>query len=82
MHDEFQRDDTHLPDSYFIIARLDDGRFCVELIKRGSTPRKSFTPRVTDVVTQMVRAGCLPVQTDDEELQRACRDQQIELLAP
>jgi hypothetical protein len=71
----------HPPDSYFDIVRLDDGRFCVQFIKRGSIPRKSYTLRVTDVVKQLIRAGRLPVHTDDEELQRACRDQQIELLA-
>ncbi|HWQ12137.1 MAG TPA: hypothetical protein VNL77_05020 [Roseiflexaceae bacterium] len=68
------------PDSYFEIARLDDGRYCVQFIKRGAPPRTSYTARVGDVVRQVLRAGHLPVRTRDDELRRACRDEQVVLL--
>jgi hypothetical protein len=79
MRETVRGDDHGSPDAYFDIARLDDGRFCVQLIRRNSTTRKSYTLRVSDVIGQMVRAR-LPVRTHDEELQRACRDRELELL--
>lgn len=69
----------HLPDAYFDIARLEDGRFCVQLVRRNSPTRTSYTPRVADVIGQMVRAG-LPVRTQDAELQGVCQDRQLQLL--
>lgn len=79
---EMQRhDDARMPDTYFAITRADDGRFRVQLIKRGSTPRTSYAARVTDVTRQIIRAHRLPVQTDDAELRAACSEQEIELVA-
>lgn len=80
MSETFRGDDEMTPEAYFDIARLDDGRFCVQLVRRNSTTRKSYTPRLADVIGQMVRTG-LPVRTHDEELQRVCRDRELELLA-
>lgn len=79
MSEPVQSDDQRTPDAYFDIARLDDGRFCVQFIRRNSTTRKSYTPRLTDVIAQMVRAR-LPVRTHDEELRRVCRERELELL--
>ncbi|MFO7168390.1 MAG: hypothetical protein DIU80_010230 [Chloroflexota bacterium] len=69
-----------MPDAYFDIERLDDGRFCVQLVGRNSPTRKSYAPHLAAVIGQMVRAR-LPVRTQDEELQRICRDRELELLA-
>jgi hypothetical protein len=80
MSDTVRGDDQRAPDAYFDIARLDDGRFCVQLVRRNSTTRKSYTPRLTDVIGQMMHAR-LPVQTQDEELQRVCRERELQLLA-
>lgn len=79
MSEHHAHGDQQLPDVYFDIARLEDGRFCVQLVRRNSTTRKSYTPQVTDVIGQIVRAG-LPVRTRDAELQRVCRERQLELL--
>lgn len=79
MSEKVRGDDQTTPDAYFDIARLDDGRFCVQLVRRNSTTRKSYTPRLTDVIGQIVRVR-LPVRTHDEELQRVCRDREFELL--
>jgi len=69
-----------LPEKYLDVARLADGRFCVHFIKQGVVPRTSYTMRVGDVVNQALRAGHVPVRTHDEELRRACSDQQVEII--
>lgn len=80
MSDLFNRAGAQPAGAYFDIARLADGRFCVQFMKHGSAPRTSYTAGLTDVMKQIQRAGRLPVHTLDVELQRACRDQEIELL--
>lgn len=80
MSESLEQDGPHLPEVYFDIARHDDGRFCVQLVRRNGATRKSYTPRVADVIGQMDRAR-LPVRTDDAELKRVCQELQLELLA-
>lgn len=31
MHDQFEQDNARSPESYFVIVRLDDRRFCIQL---------------------------------------------------
>lgn len=68
------------PATYFDVTRLDDGRYRVQFIKYGAPPRTSYTSRVSDVVTQVLRVGPVPVRTRDEALQRACFERQVEIL--
>lgn len=68
------------PDVYFAADRLQDGRYRVVFIKKGASPRTSYTSSVGAVVTQAERAGFLPVDTSDLELQQACRDRQVPLI--
>jgi len=70
-----------MPEKYLDVARLTDGRYCVHFMKQGVIPRTSYALRVGDVVKQALRAGHVPVRTSDEELQRACSDQQVEVIA-
>jgi hypothetical protein len=80
---ELQRhDDAPKPDVYFDISRTDDGRFRVQLVRRGAAPRTSYAARLADVTRQIIRAQRLPVQTEDAEIRQACLHEQIELIAP
>lgn len=73
------RDDSHGPDAYFDVARLDDGRFRVQLVRRDAITRTSYAPRLLDVVEQMARAR-QPVRTQDDALRGMLRERQIALL--
>jgi hypothetical protein len=65
---------------YLDVVRLDDGRYCVQLVKHGAVPRTSYTGRAGDVVRQAQRAGNIPIHTSDADLQRLCRDHSVELI--
>ena len=74
--------DASLPtsSSYLDVARLDDGRYCVQFVKYGAIPRTSYTIHMGAVVKQAQRAGNIPIHTNDVDLQRMCRDQLVELI--
>jgi hypothetical protein len=69
-----------VPEKYFDVTRLDDGRYRVVFVKHGAVPRASYTSRVSDVVTQALRVGGVPVRTRDEAVQRACFERQVEIM--
>ena len=65
---------------YFNVVRLDDGRYRVQLVRPGVTPRTSYTGLADAVVKQAQRAGNLPIHTSDADVRRICRDQMVELI--
>jgi len=65
---------------YLDVVRLGDGHYCVQFVKDGGVPRTSYTHEAGAVVRQAQRAGNLPIHTTDADLQRMCRDQQVELI--
>jgi hypothetical protein len=67
--------------SYLDVARLSDGRYCVQFVKDGVPPRTSYTSHAAAVVRQAQSAGNIPVRTVDAELRRACSDQRVELIS-
>ena len=75
-HDDgFQREGAYLD-----VVRQEDERYCVQFIKYGAIPRRSYTRHAGDVVKQAQRAGNIPIRTDDAELRRMCHDQLVELI--
>jgi hypothetical protein len=66
--------------AYLDVVRLEDGRYCVQFVKRGSVPRTSYTGQAGAVVKQAQRAGNIPIRTGDAELRRMCNDKQVELI--
>lgn len=74
--------DTLLPPAaYLEVARLDDGRYRVQLVKEGAARRTSYAPNGAAVVRQAQHAGNLSVHTTDVELRGLCCHQQVGLLA-
>lgn len=67
--------------TYLLVNRMDDGRYRVVFMKPGQSPRTSYSRQSSEVVRQAQRAGNIPVCTADPELQRACEQQQVLLLA-
>jgi hypothetical protein len=65
---------------YLDVARLEDGRYCVQFVKYGAIPRTSYTSQIGAVVKQAQRAGNVPIHTNDADLRRMCRDQLVELI--
>jgi hypothetical protein len=72
--------DNSYPGPYLDVVRLGDGRYSVQFVKPGAVPRISYTGQVSVVVKQAQRAGNIPIHTTDADLQRLCRDQQVELI--
>jgi hypothetical protein len=69
-----------IPSRAFLdVSRLPDGRFEVAFTQ-GELRRKSYTPSVELVVRQALRAGGIPVRTDDAELKQRCLDAQVPLI--
>jgi hypothetical protein len=66
--------------TYLDVVRLEDGRYCVQFVKRGAAPRTSYTGHASAVVKQAQRAGNIPIHTGDAELRRMCDDQLVELI--
>jgi hypothetical protein len=66
--------------TYLDVERLEDGRYRVQFVKSGATPRTSYTAFTDAVVKQAQRAGNIPVHTSDQDLQRLCRDHLVELI--
>lgn len=70
----------HQSQPYLDVLRLDDGRYCVQFMRSGTPPRKSYTPHAQAVVKQAQRAGHIPVHTTDEELRQLCQDHMVQLV--
>jgi hypothetical protein len=66
--------------TYLDVVRLEDGRYRVQFMKRGTVPRTSYTGHAGAVVKQAQRAGNIPIHTGDAELRRMCDDQLVELI--
>jgi hypothetical protein len=69
-----------LEGAYLDVVRMEDGRYCVQFVKRGAVPRTSYTGYAGAVVKQAQRAGNIPIHTGDAELRRMCSDQLVELI--
>ncbi len=65
--------------AFLDVVRLPDGRFEVAFTQ-GELRRKSYTASVELVVRQALRAGGIPVRTDDAELRQRCLEAQVPLL--
>jgi hypothetical protein len=65
---------------YFNVVRLDDGRYRVQFVRPGVTPRTSYTGLADAVVKQAQRAGNLPIHTSDADVRRICHDKMVELI--
>lgn len=82
MATDMTTNDTTLPHSgpYLDVVRMGDGRYRVQLVKHGVTPRTSYTAQASAVVKQAQRAGNIPIHTSDDDVRRICRDQLVELI--
>lgn len=62
-----------------IVTRQPDGRYCV-VYTDGVVSRRSYTPSLEQIIRQAVRAGRIPISTDDGALRQRCLEVELPLI--